>query len=233
MGDYTDADEVRTQSDKIQTTGSSTTAALDILIAAAEEAINRLMNRPDGFVADAAASAREFPGSGNAIQLIDENVEITLVEVKDSPTDTAADYVSWATTDWIAFKGDPEWPDFNGLPQDSLMVDPSGDESLFTSGRLVGRAGFRPIEPQVSRRAPTVRITAKWGFSVIVPDIIKQAAIAQTTQWWMRGQGSWADTLASGELGQLQFRMRGAKLDPDIAIMLEGSRFTKPAIGRA
>ena len=86
-----------------------------------------------------------------------------------------------------------------------------------------------PDYGQARWMAPTVQVTASWGYAVVVPDQIKTATIMQTARWFKRLQGSMSDALASGELGQLLFLQ---KLDPDIAMILKDGRFMHPATGR-
>ena len=227
MGEsYCTVAELRGQIGK---TGTSDDAQLQILIDGASEAIDAFCNRPDGFVADTRASARVYTGSGGPWQRIDECVEITLVAVKDSPDSST--YTSWAATDWVAFAGDPERPEFQptawGKPYDAIMCTADGDYSTWTSGQYVSRGGFRPSKT-VGRGVPTVQVTAKWGYSLGVPPVVKQACLTQAARWYKRGSSAWADTLASPDLGQLMFRKT---LDPDVEMMLVSGRYVKPAVG--
>jgi hypothetical protein len=199
---------------------------LTAILSAAERTINGFCNRPDGFLATSTATARRYTGNGKAYMAIDECVAITLVEVKDSPTDSA--YVSWAVGDWIPFRGDYKDPDFNRTPYTMLMVDPTGDQSIFTGGRYVNQRGFPP-DTDRSRGVPTVRVTAKWGYAAIVPTDIKEACIMQAARWYKRLEGAMADTLASSELGQMLYRQ---SLDPDLKMILVNGRYVKPAVGR-
>lgn len=215
--------ELRAQ---VNMTTATSDAVLEDIISAAEITINRFTNRPDGFEADAAATARIYAGSGKPYQFIDETVEVTLVEVKDSPTDTG--YTSWAATDWLGFRGDPRDPNYNFLPYDSLMIDPTGDYAIFLSGSFVTRGGFRP-STDINRGVPTVQVTAKWGYSVLVPADIHEACIMQASRWFKRLQGAMSDALASGELGTLLYRQ---SLDPDIKMILVNGRYKKPMTGR-
>jgi len=89
----------------LEDASASATATIERLIIAAEGSINRFCNRPDGFEADAVASARYFPGSGMSYQFIDETTEITTVAVKDSSTEST--YTDWDTpTTMMAGDGD-------------------------------------------------------------------------------------------------------------------------------
>jgi len=196
---------------------------LAMILDGAARAINRYCNRPTGFVAEPDAVIRTYAGSGKTYQLLDEYVSITLVEVKASATSST--YDSWTTADWIAFSGKPTNPDFNTLPYDSIMIDPTGDESIFTSGAYTTRAGFRPTT-DVRRGVPTVRVTGRWGYSSTIPHDIKMANLMQAARWYKRMQSSMADALASGELGQL-FYVKA--LDPDIENILDNGRYVIPA----
>lgn len=220
---YATAATLRTQINKTSTADDAT---LTTLISAAERNINRFCNRPDGFEADSSASARRYAGSGKPYQFVDECVEITLVEVKDSATDTS--YDSWTSADWIAARGDPEYPNYNETPYDLIIVDPTGDESIFTSGKYTVRGGFRPIT-DVSRGVPTVRITAKWGFSVSVPADISEACIMQAAIWYKELEGAMGPSLVNTELGQIVFQK---PIHPSIKRILVDGRYVKPTTGR-
>lgn len=219
---YATPEELRNQTDKQVVADDP---ALTDLLLAASDSIDRFTNRPDGYVALTTATARPYTGSGKTIQRIGENIAITLVEVKESVTGT---YTAWASSDWIAFTGDPLDPDFNSLPYDWLMVDPSGDQSHFTSGKWAGLRGFRPEEESIGRAAPTVRVTAKWGYAEVVPSVIKQACITQATIWFKRARSAWGDTAGNSDFGKLFYRK---PLDPAIETMLVDARMVVPSIG--
>jgi len=232
MAGYTNLSEIKA---RMQKTDTDADTFLPMIIDAASRAIDNFCNRDaGGFEASDHATARYLSGNGRAVLLIDECVEITEVAVKDAATDTA--YTAWTTPttnmagdgDWLAFSGDPENPDFNNLPYDSLMVDLNGDYNVFISGRYRGLRGFRP-ERDASRIVPTVRITAKWGYAINVPDAIKEACIMQVIRWYKREQGAMASALASAELGTLDLFKT---LDPDFEFILALGRYIKPATGR-
>jgi len=219
---YATPEELRNQTDKVVVADDP---ALEDLLRAASQSIDLFTNHPDGFLALATATARPYTGSGTTFQFIGECIAVTLVEVKESVTGT---YTPWASTDWMAFTGDPDNPDFNSLPFDALMIDPSGDQSHFTSGKWAGLRGFRPEEQDRGRAAPTVRVTAKWGYAEDVPPIIKTACIAQATIWFKRARSAWGDAAGNPEFGMLFYRK---PLDPAIQTMLVESRMVAPAIG--
>ncbi len=231
MTAYGTVDELKART-QISSTDASRDTVLTSMLDAAKELIDNLLNHPDGFTALTVATARYFPGSGKPYQWIDECVEISSVAVKDSATDTT--YTAWTTPttnlagngDWIAFTGHPDYPKFNVLPYCGIMVDANGSYSVFTTGMFTTRGGFRPSS-DVGRNTPTVKVTAKWGYSVTAPTLIKEANIAQASRWYKKAQSAWADTLANVEMGELMF---SKKLDPDIETMLLESRYYKPAI---
>ncbi len=225
MADYATASEVKSQ---IQMTTNTMDTVIAAMITAASRAIDNFCNRPDGFVAAAAASARTFAGSGNAVQWLDEMAATpTLVEVKDSVTDSS--YTAWDSTDWIAGSGDPlHSPDFNHTPYQWIMINPTGNYDHFTSGRYAWRRGFRPEPLQYSRGVPTVRVTARWGYATTVPDGIKQACIIQVSRWLKRGQSGWSDAIAVADTGQLIYQKN---LDPDVKLILVTGRYVRPAVG--
>lgn len=201
-------------------------AVLERALEAASNNIDDACNRPDGFVALSTATTRTYAGNGKPYMLIDECVSITTVAVKESATDDT--YTTWGSGDWIPYSGDHDFPDFNSLPYDAIMVDPTGDESIFTTGQYMTRGGFRPVV-DISRAVPTVQVTAKWGYATVVPDQIKLAAIMQATRWLKRLTSGMSDTLSTGELGVLLYQQ---SLDPDIRRILVDGRFVRPVTPR-
>lgn len=181
-------------------------------------AINRYCNRPEGFAAIVNATMRYYAGSGSYYQWIDECVSVSSVAVKDSPTDDETSYTAWTvgtvgtttSADVFPARGSPSRPDFNGAPYTLLIVGANGDYSTFTRG------------------APTVAISARWGYATAAPDDIRLANLAWAARLYKRLQSSMADTAGSNEMGALYYRQA---LDPDIKTLLEGGRYVKPAIG--
>lgn len=211
----------------INKTTNTEDAVLTALLSAAENTINDFCNRPDGFVADAVATARVYAGMGDAYLFIDECTSISGVAVKDSPDDTT--YTAWAATDWLAFSGDPHHPNFNRLPITGIMTAGGGDYATFLSGHYSGLPSFPPLETY-TRAVPTVQVTAKWGYAVTVPPEIKQACIMQAARWYKAEQSAMTDTLANPEMGELIYRR---ELDPHIAMILVNGRYVKSSAGVA
>jgi hypothetical protein len=195
---YGTASELRARIDKTSTADDS---VLESLIRAATRNIDRACNRPDGFVADMAANARYYVGSGKSFQWIDECVSVTAVAVKDSASDDEDSYVAWTvgtvgtTTEADVFPatGDPAMPDYTTTPHTLLVVGANGDYSTFTGGSFTSRGGFRPLTT-VSRGLPTVRVTARWGYAASVPEDVKEAALMQSARWFKRFQSAMSDT---------------------------------------
>ena len=218
---YATVIELRAEMDKTSTASDLTLARL---LDSAAASINDTCNRPDGFMSIPVATARIYAGSGKPFQRIDECTSITTVAVKDSATDD--DYTDWASTDWIAFRGDPRFPDFNRVPYTGLMVDPTGDESIFTSGAYTTKAGFRPLT-DIHRGVPTVQITGKWGYATTVPADIKEICIEQAARWYKHLEAAGSGLTADSELGQLNT----GKLDGDLISRLKTRRYIKPTVG--
>lgn len=209
---YCTVEELKAQ---IQKNANDSDTVLERIILSASRAIDGHCNRPEGFIALAAAAPRLYSGSDLEIQRIDECTEITLVEVKVSASDST--FGLWAADDWIAFSGSADSPNFNDTPYNGLMVSGNGRFTYFTSGKLARRPGL-----------PTVRVTARWGYADDVPPTVNQAAITLAARWYKRGGSSWADTLAGGDVGMLMFRK---SIDPDVQMMLEHARLIQVAIG--
>lgn len=233
---YCTAAEVKLRIDKAYTDDD---ALITAIIAGAQQAIDEWTNHPDGFEALTVATARRFVGSGKSYQFIDECVEIETVEVKDSATDT--DYVEWSSGDYVECRGDPYYPTFDQVPYDLLIVDITGDEAHFTDGNVGSYGGggewdgysFDSLSRRTSKHVipgqPTVRVTAKWGYSVTVPPMVRETCAMQSARWYKKFQGAAADALASTEFGQLMFVQT---LDPDVKAMLWTARLVKPSTGR-
>lgn len=228
---YATVTEFKNQIEKV---GSTKDVEIQALLDAATEAIFRICNRKDGFVAAPNPVARLFPGSGTFVQYIDQFVSVSLVEVKSSPSNSS--YDTWASGDYLPFAGDEVSPNFNPLPfgpYSGLMVTATGTSRIFTSGMFNNMRGFNTDMARLSnnslgRNLPTVRVTARWGFADVVPAPIKQACLAQAARWWKRGSSAWNDSMASSDTGAVTYRKA---LDPDVKLMTDLARFIRPAIG--
>lgn len=223
---------------EIDLSGAGDDNVLYRLLLTAEMAINNYCGRPDGFLADSAATARYFAGDGGQVLRIDECVEITEVAVKESSSDTS--FTAWDTPttnwagdgDWFAFSGDRKRPNFNpiveGKPYTGLQTDPNGDYVSFTSGRYRGISGFRPLA-RGPRSVFTVKVTAKWGYATTVPSPITQATVMMVARWYKRLETQMGDALANADMGEVRYTK---KLDPDIEFLLRNGRYKRPTVAR-
>lgn len=205
---------------------------LTSLILRVSEAIDRICNRyPDGFVAAETATARLFSGRGGSVLRIDENIGVTALGIKANPGDS--EYVDWDADTWIAFSGDPSSPNFNATPYTGLM-SAAGSGLVFTGFSGGDDVAWESTRYSLSRHShyspalPTVQVTALWGYAEDVPGVIEEACIMQSARIWKRVRGAMADTLTSGEMGQLIYRV---KLDPDVENLLKGARMVRVAVG--
>ena len=226
---------------RINKTDIDDDATLTALIAAASTAIDKFTNHfiagiADFYAFDASdvATARVYPGTGKGFQWIDENVDVTAVSVKTSPTATA--YTAWVAADWMTFRGSVRDADFNGTPYTGIMVDPNRDYSVFTLGAIgVMDDYFSDLSIYTTRNGtrarsiPTVQVTAKWGVTASPPQEIVECTYMLATRWWKRFESSMSDTLATSELGNL-FYTRA--VDPDIGFILTTTRWMRPAVGK-
>ena len=163
------------------------------------------------------------------------------MEVKESASDDS--YTEWSTGDYVECRGTYQHPTFDQTPYDLLIVDITGDEATFTSGNvgtgLEGWDGYSYDTYLTSRSErtakhlvpgqPTVRITAKWGYSATVPTPIREACAMQTVKWYKKFEGAGADRLASNEFGQIPL---AETLDDDVKAILMLGRYVKPAVGK-
>ena len=207
MSRYATLEELKADISLTDTAGTAT-ATLERMLDTASLLIDRFCNRPDGFVADAAATARYYSGNGLPYLRIDEFVEITALAVKDSVTDTT--FTAWtAPTTHFAGDGDYLWatgshkfPKYNRTPYTLLIIDPNGSYATFIGGKFPTTPGFTPTTT-VARGLPTVEATAKWGYAVTVPMTVKEACIMQSARWYKRLRSSMACCTSGGGVMEL------------------------------
>lgn len=226
MTNYATVSELRTMIEKTGATGAAADTPLNLILEGVSRGIDQYFNRPDGFVAITDATARIYAGTGLPYIFIDDCISVSSVAVKDGATDST--YTSWATTDWIAFSGDPKDPNFNMLPYTGLLVDPTGDYATFTSGLFTTRGGFRPTSG-VGRSVPTVRVTARWGYAAAAPPSIKELTLILAARLYKKGLSSHVDVVSSDQFGQMVFRELSST---EVKLLLDGSRYFKPVVGR-
>lgn len=212
---YCTPQELRTQIEKYGASGASDDASLNIVIEAVSQLIDSYCNRPDGFVAQEIYTVRRYAGRGDAWLYIDDCVAIQAVSMK---TGVISDYTALAATDWIPFSGSHTEPEWDRLPYNGIYLTADGQYSHWTNGHI-SDSDKRAIV------TPTVTVTARWGYSTVIPPLIRQVTIALAARWYKQAQSAWTDTLASAEFGGLIYRAQNA----DIRLMLEQSRLSRPA----
>lgn len=187
-----------------------------MLDTAANHINNVTKRKKDGFLADSVASARLFYGNNKQIIEIDEAVEITALGFKYHYDD--ATYTPMLTTDYIAFSGSNDSPNFNNTPYTKLMINPNGDFEYFPE--VISHSGGYWSNKTSSNFPvyPNIQITGKWGYATTVPEIIKHCVIIQATRYVKRAQGAYGDAIGNTETGQMFFTR---KMDNDISSMLK------------
>jgi len=201
--------------------GAGSDVPIELFLIAASRSIDGYCNRlDDGFVASDTATAREFVGTGKSYVWIPEAVEIAMVEDRLTRSDN---YVARSVDEWAGYVGDPLSPTLHRKPYIGVTLVGSPYQSYFCDGQGVEEKGYPPIVPMA-----TVRVTAKWGYALTCPDIIRTATIAQAAIWFKRGQSFWADAAASSDFGQLLYTKA---IDPAIMMMLNYSRMVRPLHG--
>lgn len=175
---------------------------IQMALDAAVEAVNNTCNRRDGFLAPAVATAKQVGGTGKEYAYCDEFAAATLVEVRQSGV-----YVALGSDDWLPFAGDALEPVYDDPPY---------------AGILLVSGSFPSAD-----RLPQIRITARWGYSLTVPAVIKMATIAQAGRWFKRAETAWSDTTADENTGEKSYRQA---VDPDIKQMLFNGRLVRPTI---
>jgi hypothetical protein len=188
--DYATVAELK---EALKDSGLSDTSTYDGVLRATISRASRLIDaeckREAGAFYNATETTRYYTGSGSAQQRIDEiTAAPSYVGLSETGGVATTDYTSISSSDYFL------WPD-NSAPYRRIDFD-------------VINGAYSTWYPY--RRG--VKVTAPFGYSATVPDLIKQAAIIQAGRWFKRGQQGFQDTGAIAELGQLRY----TKLDPDV-----------------
>ena len=177
---------------------SSYDAVLTMLVLNASRAIDRYTKRsPNAYLVED-DEVRYFGGSGSHELWVDEMAdEPTLVEVAetgqvDNSTGSGGDYTTYAASEYFLL---PENADKKGIPYEVIELD-----------RLYGTKTVWYRYPR------SVKITAKFGYAITVPETIAEATIIQAGSWFKRGQQGFMQNSAQTRFGQLQYK----QLDPDV-----------------
>lgn len=153
--------------------------AANSAILAAEAFIDQFTSR--NFKADDTASARLYNGDGRQSLIIDDCVEIEKVEVgNDQWGDTFVELVNTGST--------PEYYELpNNHEEEGLPIRKIGSR---TRSFIPGNANQR--------------ITAKWGWSVAVPDDISFAATVLASGMYYKNLGLTTGGIKSEKIGEYQ-----------------------------
>lgn len=176
-------------------------AILSWLITRASRMIDKFTKRePNTFLVDT-DTIRYFDGHADRphevwigeLAQVPTTVEAAEGGVMDDSAGSGGTYTTWAASDFLL------WPD-NAVLENTpfLRLDV---ETLNGT-----KANIPPY-----RKA--MKITGRFGYSLLVPDDVKQAATIQCIRWFKRGQQAFKDVGAIVELGQLQFVQQ---IDPDV-----------------
>lgn len=182
-------------SDSLSPNTTKYDALLTALIARASRYIDILFKKPVGGFMATASSAKLFDGNGKRVLHIDEAVSISLVEYSFND----GSFTAFGAGTWLAMPYDnsPFW----------------GIQTEFNNP-----LGYFP------KGTANIRVTAVWGYSAVVPDLIKQATIIQTVRWFKRGQSNFGDAFASQLVAGLEF-VKG--IDPDVETMMQQGGFRR------
>ena len=199
MASYASVEEIKASlSDSLGAGVTKYDSILATLATRASRYIDAIFNKPaDAFLAST-SSARLFNGNNKTVIHIDEAVSVSSVEVSfDGLVFTA---FQAGTYNLMPYNLPPYW----------------GIQTAFNNA-----FGYFP------KGNANVRVTAIWGFSTAVPDLIKQATIIQTVRWWKRGQSAYGDAFSNQLTGGLEF-VKG--IDPDVKIMMQSGNFSRLAL---
>jgi hypothetical protein len=179
--------------------GTKYDPVFDMVVEGASRDIDEFLGREAGSFAAPVATARTFTGSGTLELWVPEMAEAP-IEVAVAESGDLTNYTIWSATDyhlWPYNAGD------KGEPYTKLEIDQiNGTKYLWYS------------------YPKSVRITARWGYSLEPPATVVKACIIQAIRAFKRAQQSYQDTGAVIELRQLQY-VKG--LDPEVEAFLAGS----------
>lgn len=181
--------------ERLKASLSITDAAVDDLLDLAREAASRAVDAYCGrrFYQDASASARTYRMAGRLVSTDDG--EVLLVD--DISTATGLIVEVGNTTDgWTVVTSEVE------LTPDNALARGRAAEGL-----------LRPYWPQASR-ATRVRVTARWGWAAVPPEVAEAALILAGRLY--KRKDSPEGVMGSSEWGVI----RVSRTDPDVASLL-------------
>lgn len=192
------------------------------IIDAVSRLIDGYMNRQDyGFVALSTADANVYAGDGKNYLFLPDFVSVTTVKMKTSLSSSTYDY-TFETGEFIPFRGAPNRPQYNKLPYTGILIAYNATHPRFTNGQPAHiRRNWARLHPDSGANdvaLPTVEVTAKWGYSVTVPPIIKEACIIECTRLYKQQEAGMADAGFNANLGETRFVK---SLHPTVKDMLD------------
>lgn len=183
----------------------------------ASRMIDGFMGRKEtGFQAIQTATTREYTGKGERYLFIDECIEITAVKLKDALTDATYDKVL-AATEYKAFRGSYSDPNFNDKPYTGILLTSNATIGTFYTGYALPFFTWEDY-PDKDALEPTVQITARWGYSDTVPEVIRQATIFQAIEIYKIAQGGMANVTMNDNFGKAIW---SKKLHPKVEMLLK------------
>jgi hypothetical protein len=192
------------------------------IIDAVSRLIDGYMNRQDyGFVALSTADANVYAGDGKNYLWIADCVSITTVKMKTSLSSSTYDY-TFTTGEFIPFRGDSRRPQYNKTPYTGILIAYNATYPRFTGGNPanISRKWQRlhPDSNDSDVSLPTVEVTAKWGYSITVPPLIKEACIIESMRLYKQQEAGMADAGFNPNMGETRFVK---SLHPTVKDMLD------------
>lgn len=221
---YCTADDIKTAMSQTSSTDDTKLTALALV---ASRMIDNYCRRTEfGFVASDTAEALQLTTDEKSYVYIPECVEITLVEYKESVTDST--YQSLDSDAWIPFRGNPKKSSvrYNLVPYTGILLTAQSPITFFRDGNYTSDFSWETANDtnNLATYLPTVQVTARWGYSDETPAVIKEAAIMQSIRWYKREQSGMSDTLTSSTMGDERYVKQ---LDPDVKLILDYSGLRK------
>lgn len=169
---------------------------LGTLCTAASRMIDREVGYwPGYFNPTTDGETRYYDGNGEQELDIEPLVTLTSLAVSEEGNYSSSDYTTWTeNTDFYV------WP-YNSTAQPirRLIVDHNGDKLNWT------------------RFKEAIKLTGIFGHAASTPEVIQQAAIMQTMNWYMKAKQGYQSAGANPSLGQMTYKR---ELDQEVKDMI-------------
>jgi hypothetical protein len=198
MADYTTLADVKAQ---IPESGLNTTtdydAAISGYITTASRLIDGYLGVPANYFSPSTdGETRYYNGTNDYEICIDPFLSISALGVSLDGGVNSTDYTAYDSTDYYF---EPYNAAANGKPYSKIVLD------VINSTK----------DPFPNYRK-AVKVTAIFGYSAAIPDLIAQACKTQAVQWYMRGKSAWQNTGAN----EAMLTDTGGDLSRDVKNML-------------